>query len=127
MANLHLITDLFNVFHKANRIKQDEERRKKSVGFAVSAIIFSLIAVALAAGGGFLWSLIDSGNKDALLLIIFTVAGLAVCVLGALVMLIGALLRVIAQLTINKKAIGWIAFVVFIAAVAGSVIMFIIF
>lgn len=127
MNNFHLLSEFFNVAFRAKAIKQDEERRRKSVGFAVTAILFSITAVALAAGGAFLWSLIDSGNKDALLLLVFTVAGLAVCIIGAFVMLLGALLRVIAQLSLNRKAIGWIALAVFLAAIAGCVAMFFIF
>lgn len=114
---------MFNVSVRARRIREDETRREKSVGFAVSSIILSLFSVALAVGGIFLLKLLLDGDNDALVLLIFIIAGLAVCFIGALTTLVNSLVRVIAQLSINKKVIGWVALAVFIAAVVAIIII----
>ena len=41
---------------RSQRIKQDEEKKKKSFGFALVSMGCSLLALGLAAGGGFLLS-----------------------------------------------------------------------
>ena len=118
-----VIHDIFNVSVKADRIRSDGERRIKSVGFAVSAIIYALIAVALCAGGLLLLSLLINKNESALLLLIFTAAGLAVCFVGALTLFVGSLVRVIAQFSLNRRAMSWIALAVFVAALTASLII----
>lgn len=123
MKSFRFISDMFNVSVRARRIREDETRREKSVGFAVSSIILSLFSVALAVGGVFLLKLLLDGDNDALVLLIFTIAGLAVCFIGALTTLVNSLVRVIAQLSINRKVIGWVALAVFIAAVVAIIIM----
>lgn len=123
MKSFGFISDMFNVSVRARRIREDETRREKSVGFAVSSIILSLFSVALAVGGIFLLKLLLDGDNDALVLLIFTIAGLAVCFIGALTTLVNSLVRVIAQLSINRKVIGWVALAVFIAAVVAIIIM----
>ena len=123
MKSFRFISDMFNVSVRARRIREDETRREKSVGFAVSSIILSLFSVALAVGGVFLLKLLLDGDNDALVLLIFTIAGLAVCFIGALTTLVNSLVRVIAQLSINKKVIGWVALAVFIAAVVAIIII----
>ena len=123
MKSFRFISDMFNVSVRARRIREDETRREKSVGFAVSSIILSLFSVALAVGGVFLLKLLLDGDNDALVLLIFTIAGLAVCFIGALTTLVNSLVRVIAQLSINRKVIGWVALAVFIAAVVAIIII----
>lgn len=123
MKSFGFISDMFNVSVRARRIREDETRREKSVGFAISSIILSLFSVALAVGGVFLLKLLLDGDNDALVLLIFTIAGLAVCFIGALTTLVNSLLRVIAQLSINRKVIGWVALAVFIAAVIAIIII----
>ena len=114
----NFIYDFFNVVTEARRIKEDDEKRKKIVRVAVSSIVYSLMMIACAAGGAFLFTLADSS-----LLIIFLII-LAVGLLGgALITFLGALLRVIAQLTINRSAMSWIALVFLIISVAVSVIL----
>lgn len=115
--------DVLNVILEASSIRKDEELREKSVRFAVTAIIQSVVMVALVLGGAFLLKALDGGDSDALLLFIFVIAGLAACFAGAFVLLLGAVTRVICQLTINRKPIGWIALVVLIAAVAVSIFL----
>ena len=117
MKLIHLIGDIFNVAAKASEIRRDEVKRPKSVIFGITSIIYSLLAVAFAIGGAFVFSI----STDSLLAIFLIVIG-AVLMVGAVVTLIGALVRVIAQLRINRRAIGWIALIVLIAAVAGSVV-----
>ena len=125
MARHNFIFDLVNVFSEARQIKrQDEESRRKSVRFGILSIIFSIVAVPLSAGAAFLISLMTGGNSAAVLLFIFTIAGILVCAGGAILMLLNGLIRLIAQLTINRNAAGWIALVVFILSVAGCVLMF---
>lgn len=114
----NLIYDFFNVISEAHSIKQDEIKRKKSVRFAVISIIFSLMMIACAAGGAFIFTISDSS-----LLVIFLIV-IAVGLLGGAVMcFLGALLRAIAQLIINRKAISWIALVVLIISVAVSAVI----
>ena len=121
----NFIHDLFSVSVKADRIRGDEERRQKTVWFAVTAIIYSLIAVALCAGGAFLLSLIINQDESALLLIIFTVVGLAACFIGALTCFIGSIVRVVAQFSLNRKAMTWIALAVLIASLLAAIIVII--
>ena len=123
MARHNLIFDFFNVISKAHEIKNDGERREKSVHFGVTGIVFSVFALLFGIGGAFLLSLLSSGDSDAVLLLIFTIAGVAVGLGGAVVLFLGALLRVIAQLTINRKPIGWVALALFVACLVAAVVV----
>lgn len=116
MKFFRLIGDIFNVSSAANGIKNDGEKRSKSVRFAVSSIVYSLIAVASAVGGALLMTAAD----ESLLFIFLIIIGV-VLLAGALTLLIGALVRVIAQLGINRRPLGWVALAVFLLAAAGSV------
>lgn len=115
--------DFFSVSAQASRIKQNEEKRAKSVRFGITSILFSIVAVAFSVGGALLLKLLLEGNEDALVLFIFTIAGLAVCFGGTLSALVGSLMRVIAQLSINRKAIGWVALALLISAVAAIILI----
>lgn len=116
MKFINLIISIFDVFVKAREIRKDEEKRAKSVYFAVTSIAYSLVMVACAVGGSFLF-----GVMDDTLLFLFVVVIAATLMISAVVSLFGALLRVIVQFTINRKPMSWIALIVFLAAVGASV------
>lgn len=107
--------------------QQDEESRNKSVRFGIGAIICSIVAVGLAALAALLLSLFTGGDKAAVLLFIFTIGGILLCGGGALLLLLNALIRVIAQMSINRNAVSWISLTVFILCVAGCALMFVVF
>ena len=117
MKRFRLISQIFDVFSTAKQIREDEEVRSRSVKFAVSSIIYSLLMVACAAGGAFLLTLRDSG-----LLYIFIIVIALTLLSGAGIQFIAALLRVIMQITINRKFMTWVALAVFILSVAATAI-----
>lgn len=117
MKLIRFLFDIFDVFSKASEIRRDEERRERSVRFAVSSIVYSVIAVAAVLFGLFLMSV----REESGILVIFLIAIAATFFAGGLVTFIGALLRVIAQFTINRKPMTWIALVVLLLAVGVSV------
>ncbi|MDE6505474.1 MAG: hypothetical protein K2L42_06370 [Clostridia bacterium] len=104
---------------RSQRIKQDEEKRKRSFSFAMMSMICALIAVGLAAGGGFLLSAV---TENVVLTILF-IGFAAVILIGAFVALFWSLVGLVFQLKMNKSAWSWIALALFIASVAGSVII----
>lgn len=116
MKFFKLIGDIFNVSVKAGKIKNDEEKRPKSVRFAFTSIIYSVLAAAFAIGGALLLTV----SADSLLAIFLVVIAVAL-IIGGLVTFIGALVRVIAQLRINRQPLGFIALAIFIVALIGSV------
>lgn len=106
------LMDVLFVFSKAENIRKDPEKREKSVRFAVECIIVSVfMAVCLAAGGYLL-------TTDSLLIIV----GILLLVFAAS-MFILALVRLIAQFTINRHAMTWVALAVFLAAILIPVIL----
>lgn len=111
----NFISDLFTVSRKADKIRQDEEKRAKSVHFAITACIFALVGIALAIGGAFV---IKIANDSALVLFLIII-GVAL-IFGALVQFACSLVRVIAQLRINKRAASYIALAVLILSVIGA-------
>ena len=120
MKLFKLIGDIFDVSYKAREIRQDAEKRKKSARFAVSSIVFSLLAFLFTLGGAFLVGFLST--TEGMILSLFVIIFIAVLFIGAIIYFIGALVRVIAQFTINRSAKSWIALVVFIAAIIASVI-----
>ena len=119
MKLLKFILQIFDVFSDAARIRQDEERRQKSVKFAVTAIAYSITLLVMVCLGAFIFSLSDASG---LLVIFVLIIGIAF-IIGGLLSFIGALLRVIAQFTINRRAMSWIALIVFILSLVASVIV----
>lgn len=119
MKIVNVFFDFFNVFTKAKQIRQDGERRGKSVRFAISSIVYSLIAVAFVLLGSFLTSV----REESGILVIFVLVFIIGLFAGAIVSFIGALMRVIAQFTLNIKPMTWIALIVLLLAVLASVII----
>ena len=120
MNFLRLIFGIFDVFSKAHSIKEDEVARNRSVHFAVTGIVYSLLTVVFALVGSYLITLSEAG-----LLYIFLLVIGVVLLVGVLVSFIGALMRVIAQLTINRKPMSWIALAVLILSVIACIIIFV--
>ena len=119
MKLLRLIGAIFDVFSDAARIRRDEERRERSVKFAVSAIAYSIAQFVIVLLGAFILSFSD---QSGLLIIFVFIIGITF-IIGGLLSFIGALLRVIAQFTINRRAMSWIALIVFILSLVASVIV----
>lgn len=111
--NNNTLWDILFVFSKAERIKNDEEKRPKSVRFAVETIILSAFMAAFLCVGGFLMT-VDSVGLF-ILGILLLICGLSMFIL--------ALVRLIAQFTINRHPMTWVALAVFLAAIVIPVIV----
>ena len=103
---------------KANRIKEDEEKRMTSCYFGITSLITSIFAAVFCSAGGWLFvGFMDSG------LAIFTIIigiGLILC---GVVLYIWALIRMLLQFGINKKWSGWCALIFLIASIVASAII----
>ena len=115
-----------NLNIRYNRISQDAERKQKTVYFGVYSIIVSLLVGALFVL--LMWGLLacvnalDGGGLGVILLYVL-IAVIAIAELALFAQyLCGGLLGVIFQLRCNRRAIGWIALVVFLAATAGMIV-----
>lgn len=108
----------------ARRIKEDPELRPRSVRLGVMSIVFSVFTFIFAVGGAWLFNFgMNFMQSDSVLIGIFLlVLGLGVLIIGSLNMLIQALLRMIAQFTVNKRAVGWIALVMFVAVIVLAIV-----
>lgn len=115
MKFFKFIANIFNVSDKAKKIRENKDTRGKSVRFALLSIAYSVLAFAAAFAGAIL-----IGSEKNLLTILIIIIGVAL-LLGALTTFIAALVRVIAQFTINRNAMSWIALIIFIVAAASSV------
>ena len=103
---------------KAKRIKEDEEKREKSIYFGVVSISYSIVSVGMCALGGWLFTtFMDTG------LVLFTIMAGIIFMIGGLALFIWSLVGWILQLSINRRFIGWIAILVFIASLVGSIIL----
>lgn len=111
--NHNSLMDILFVFSKADEIREDPEKREKSVRFAVESIIISAFLAAFLCAGGILMTRGSVG---------LFIVGIILAVIG-LSMFFLALVRVIAQFTINRRAMSWVALVIFLAAIAVPVIL----
>ncbi|MDE6407120.1 MAG: hypothetical protein K2K48_00565 [Anaeroplasmataceae bacterium] len=102
---------------KAKRIKEDEEKRETSLYFGIESIAYSVLSTGMCVLGAWLFvAFSDTG------LVLFTIIAGLTFVIGGLISFFWALVGWILQLSINKKWIGWIAILVFIAGLVGSVL-----
>lgn len=115
------ITSLFDPFVTASRIKQDPDLRQRSVRLGVMSIVYSLLAAAFAVGGLFVCKFAMDGGGG-LLFIFVLIIGIALMI-AALMTYVGGLLRLIAQFSVNRRAVGWIALVVLLAVIIAAVIV----
>lgn len=115
---------------KYNKLKADEESRETSVSLGIRGIIQAILSAAFVVlfvfGGVFCATKIEFELAGLLFLlgtVIAFLCGLAVLVQG----FFGALFYVIYQLKLNKRAIGWIALIIWFlclgGAIAGSVVL----
>ncbi|MDE6240968.1 MAG: hypothetical protein K2M08_00940 [Anaeroplasmataceae bacterium] len=102
---------------KANRIKQDEEKRETSIYFGIESIAYSVLSTGMCVLGAWLFK----NFLDTSLVLFIIIIGIAF-MLGGITLFIWALVGWILQLSINKKWIGWLAILVFIAGLVGSVL-----
>ncbi|MDE5855706.1 MAG: hypothetical protein K2H06_01525 [Anaeroplasmataceae bacterium] len=102
---------------KAKRIKEDEEKREKSIYFGVVSIAYSILSAAMCVLGAWLFiAFMDTG------LVLFTIIAGLTFMIGGLALFVWALVGWILQLSINRRFIGWFAILVFIAGLVGSVL-----
>lgn len=104
------------MFDTAERIRNSTQR-ETSARFAITSLIFSAIAVASGICGGLLVTVAN----ESILVIFAIVLGIGLLAV-AIVSYTGALVRVIAQFTINKHPISWVALVFFLLCLAGGII-----
>lgn len=124
MSKLRIITNFIEPFFKASEIKKDPEKAKKCVRLGVMSIIFSLVAVVIAFGGALLLKFsMDFTSTQSVILGIFLLIISIAFLFGSLLFVGYGLVYMIAQLTVNRKAIGWIALVVLIASTAGAAVI----
>lgn len=104
----------------ARTIKKDPEKRKKCKIFGISSIVYSILMVAMAALTMVFPLWLHSDNF--VLLIVGIILG-AVGFISTITFFVNSLIRFILQISINRKAITWIAMVVLIIAIAASVFL----
>lgn len=107
-----------------NTIKQDESRTEASVSLGVRGIIQSVLSAVVVAlcvvGGVFCAQKIDFeliGLLYILGMVVLFLCGLAILVQG----FIGALIYVIYQMKLNKRAVGWISLVIWFICLGGAI------
>lgn len=130
MGLLKLILSFFtfwiNIRAKYDRIKNNEERREKSVRMGVRSIIqtvlCSVIAVLAFYGAVVCLKYTASVNLG---MILSLIAGIF-CILATLVSLIqgvlGGMLYMIYQLRLNRRPIGWVALAIWLLLVIAIIV-----
>lgn len=103
---------------KAKRIKEDEEKREKSIYFGVVSISYSIVSAGMCILGAALFA----NFMDTALVLFIIVIGIGFMI-GGLVTFVWALVGWILQLSINRRFIGWLAVLVFIAGLVTSVLV----
>ena len=128
--------DLLNIFmrsrdrnRKYKELKKDPERAPKVVRYGVSAIILDVIAIALVVLCLFTFETITSAlltNAGVVVIVTALIwfVALSVLIILPVGLIISALISSIYQLKMNKKAIGWIALVLTILTLGGSIFFF---
>ena len=109
---------------KYNNLKADEDKKDTSVSLGVRGIIQAILSAVFVAlfvfGGVFCFSKTEFELAGLLYIlggVISLLCGLAVLVQG----FFGALFYVIYQMKLNKRAIGWIALVIWFLCLAGAI------
>ncbi len=109
---------------KYNKLKADEEKRENSVSLGVRGIIQAILSAAFVVlfvfGGVFCFSKTEFELAGLLLIlggVLSLLCGLAVLVQGV----IGALIYVIYQMKLNKRAVGWISLVIWFICLGGAI------
>ncbi len=105
----------------ARRIRENPERRGKSIRFAISAIICSILAIPFSA---LIFLFVNSLKSNNMILIIFgIILGLCLGVGGTLSLLIQAIKSFFLQLYINKKPITWVSLSILIISIISCLII----
>ena len=109
---------------KYNKIKADEVQNETIVSLGVRGIIQAVLAAVVVAllvfGGVFCATKIEFELAGLLYLLGTIIAflwGLAILVQG----LVGALIFIIYQMKLNKRAIGWIALIIWFLCLGGAI------
>lgn len=113
-----------NTYH---RLKDDEAKRPVTVRMGVVSIIQSVIACAFTILGlwGFITCLNYIGSEGAtsfILPLFGVIISAAVAITAFLRGFVSALIYWIYQLSLNKRAVGFVALAVWILAIAGTVV-----
>lgn len=95
---------------KANQIKEDEEKRLRSIYFGITSSITTIFAVALCIlGAWFFKAFADSA------LVIFTlIIGIGI-ISGGVILFVWALIRMLLQFGINRNWASFISLILFLA------------
>ncbi|MCH5351489.1 MAG: hypothetical protein J1F39_05950 [Clostridiales bacterium] len=117
-----------SISNQYERIKSDPVRREKSVSMGVRSIIQTLLCAVIAAAsfyGGIYIATHFIGAVYEVITLVFWIAGVAamflVSAMSVFMGIIGGLMYLIYQFRLNKRAIRWIALVVWIIAVIAAV------
>ncbi len=111
-----IINQYSNLKRKYEEIKDNEEKREHSCFFAITSAIHSLLAVGLGIAGAWLLTT----TFDSLLFIFILVIGI-ILLLGAVGLLLWALIRLIFQFGLNRKWWSWFSLIIFLSAIAGMI------
>lgn len=112
----HFVSTISRVCDTVAQTKQSPDRNR-FFRYSVFSVIYSLLAGASAVGAVFLFTLMEG----VVLSVLFGLLGAAL-ILGSLVFLLYSLVYMVSQFRINRKAMSWIALIVFLAVVAGIVV-----
>lgn len=116
---LRWLFHLSNDIARAKQIKENPEKRYKSVRFAVSSIICSILALPFS---GLIFLFIQSLSSNNFILIIGGILfGLILGLSATLILLYQAIKNWILQLYINKKPIVWVALAISVISLIGCV------
>lgn len=115
-----LIYKMFRYKHGINAIKKDPVRRPKSVKYGVISIIISIISIVLAVATGFIVGTTNSQSGFALVFLVFVAL---MVVIPAIYCMFAGLILSINQLSINKRAIGWVALGISILSIILDIVL----
>lgn len=103
-------------FADAREIRKDEERRKSSVKYGIRAIVYAVFAIPFA----FLIAVFPKwmSGGDTQLLFIFGIALFAIGIAGVLIFLLNATVFFFLQLSLNKRAVTWVALAFWLLSIA---------
>lgn len=114
-----ILTNFVDTREVYNNLKEDAEERKITTYMGKRALLYTILFAFLFIGGPSLaiWCASSLISTRPLLGIVLLIAGVVIAVYG-LVLFPIILNYIIKQLILNKRAIGWIALVLFLVVIA---------
>ena len=113
---LRAINQYSNMKRKYEKIKNDEQRRTNNASFAISSMIYSLLAICTGIVGAWLITL----SFESILFIFTLVIGI-IFLFGTIGLLILSIIALVFQFKLNKKGWSWISLILFFVAI-GSIL-----